>query len=73
MVSFIYDYLRGFGSAPDVDVFERAGITGVDASNIDAILGELTWAYQESQGPMGGTPMSTQQDIQDVVDLYLSY
>jgi len=61
MVEAIYEYLRpyGFGARPTVEVFERAGITGVDDSNIDAILDELMWAYDESVRDMFGTPMST--------------
>ncbi|MNN20710.1 hypothetical protein D3C81_1340040 [compost metagenome] len=74
MVTAIYDYLNPFGggSVPTVELFSRAGITGVDASNLDDILDELSRAYQESKsGQYGTTPMSTKQDIQDVIDLYL--
>lgn len=73
MVTAIYDYLNPFGggSRPTLDVFSRAGITGVDASNLDAILDELSWAYQDSRSDPLGTPMSTKQDIQDVVDRFL--
>ncbi|MBP1934808.1 S-layer homology domain-containing protein [Ammoniphilus resinae] len=71
MVEAIYDYLRHYGDRPTVEVFAGAGITGVDASNLDAILDELDLAYQESVDPFGsGTPMSTKQDIQDVVDRF---
>ncbi|GIP50283.1 hypothetical protein J53TS2_38740 [Paenibacillus sp. J53TS2] len=74
MVTAIYDYLNplGGGSRPTVEVFASAGITGVDASNLDAILDELSLAYQESRTNPMGTPMSTKQDIQDVVDLFLA-
>jgi len=74
-VAAIYDYLNPFGygsGKPTAEVFTLAGITGVDASNIDAILDELSWAYQDSRSNPFGTPMSTKQDIQDVVDLYLT-
>ncbi len=72
-VAAIYAFLNPFGggSAPTVEVFARAGITGVDAANLDAILDELSLAYQESRNNPFGTPMSTKQDIQDVVDLFL--
>lgn len=71
-VESIYNHLRSFGfeDPPTVAVFESAGITGVDAANLDTILAELSLAYQESRGPFG-TPMSTKQDIQDVIDRYL--
>ncbi|MDU2242042.1 MAG: S-layer homology domain-containing protein [Paenibacillus sp.] len=74
MVNAIYDYLNplGGGSRPTVELFASAGITGVDASNLDAILDELSLAYQESKTNPMGTPMSTKQDIQDVVDLFLA-
>ncbi|MNM94943.1 hypothetical protein D3C81_1073660 [compost metagenome] len=74
MVAAIYDYLNplGGGSRPTVELFASAGITGVDASNLDAILDELSLAYQESRTNPMGTPMSTKQDIQDVVDLFLA-
>jgi hypothetical protein len=71
----IYDYLNPFGygsSRPDAEVFVLAGITGVDASNLDAILDELSLAYQEARLDPFGTPMSTKQDIQDVVDRFLT-
>ncbi|RUS43332.1 hypothetical protein ELR57_25195 [Cohnella sp. AR92] len=74
VVQTIYDYLRNpFGeSAPDEEVFASAGITQVTASNLSQILDVLVTAYQDSQNPFsGGTPMSTKQDIQDVIDLYL--
>ncbi|MEK0314891.1 chitobiase/beta-hexosaminidase C-terminal domain-containing protein [Cohnella sp. 56] len=73
-VDAIYAYLNPFGggSAPTVEVFARAGITGVDAANLDAILDELRLAYQESRNNPFGTPMSTKQDIQDVVDLFFT-
>lgn len=73
MVQAIYDYLSpyGGGSRPTVEVFARAGITGVDASNLDTILDELSIAYQDSRNNPLRTPMSTKQDIQDVVDLLL--
>ncbi|GGD88358.1 S-layer homology domain-containing protein [Paenibacillus nasutitermitis] len=73
-IAAIYDYLKPFGggSAPTVEVFARAGITGVDALNLEAILNELSFAYQEAQWDPFGTPMSTKQDIQDVVDLFLT-
>lgn len=75
MVTAIYDYLNHFGggSRPTVEVFALAGITGVDASNLDTILAELSWAYQEAKDDMFGTPMSTKQDIQDVVDRVLTF
>ncbi|MNW56797.1 putative Ig domain protein [compost metagenome] len=74
MVTAIYDYLNplGGGSRPTVELFASAGITGVDASNLDAILDELSLAYQESRANPMETPMSTKQDIQDVVDLFLA-
>lgn len=73
MVDAIYAYLNPFGggSRPTVEVFARAGITGVDAANLDAILDQLSWTYQDSRSDPFGTPMSTKQDIQDVVDLFL--
>ncbi|MDI4648042.1 chitobiase/beta-hexosaminidase C-terminal domain-containing protein [Cohnella hashimotonis] len=73
-VDAIYAYLNPFGggSAPTVEAFARAGITGVDAANLDAILDELRLAYQESRNDPFGTPMSTKQDIQDVVDRFLT-
>ncbi len=74
-VAAIYDYLNPFGygsNRPTVEVFALAGITGVDASNLDAIIDELSWAYQDSRSTPFGTPMSTKQDIQDVIDLYLA-
>jgi len=72
MVEAIFSYLNPFGggSRPTLAVFEIAGITGVDASNLDAILDELSLAYQESRSNPFGTPMSTKQDIQNVIDLY---
>ncbi|MFS0726386.1 chitobiase/beta-hexosaminidase C-terminal domain-containing protein [Paenibacillus sp. 1P07SE] len=72
-VQAIFYYLNPFGggSRPTVEVFESAGITGVDASNLDAILDELSLAYQESRSNPFATPMSTKQDIQDVVDLFI--
>lgn len=73
-VDAIYAYLNPFGggASPTVEVFARAGITGVDAANLDAVLDELRLAYQESRNNPFGTPMSTKQDIQDVVDLFLT-
>ncbi|WP_217593515.1 chitobiase/beta-hexosaminidase C-terminal domain-containing protein [Cohnella sp. GbtcB17] len=73
-VDAIYAYLNpvGGGASPTVEAFARAGITGVDAANLDAILDELRLAYQESRNNPFGTPMSTKQDIQDVVDLFLT-
>lgn len=73
-VDAIYAYLNPFGggASPTVEAFARAGITGVDAANLDAILDELRLAYQESRNNPFGTPMSTKQDIQDVVDLFLT-
>lgn len=70
MVNAIYAYLTplGGGFPPTIEVFARAGITGVDASNLATILDELSWAYQEAKNNPFGTPMSTKQDIQDVVD-----
>jgi hypothetical protein len=74
MVIAIYNYLNpyGGGSRPTVEVFARAGITGVDASNLEAILDELSLAYQEAKWDPFGTPMSTKQDIQNVVDRFLT-
>jgi hypothetical protein len=74
MVIAIYNYLDpyGGGSRPTVEVFARAGITGVDASNLDSILDELSLAYQEAKWDPFGTPMSTKQDIQNVVDRFLT-
>lgn len=74
MVDAIYAYLNPFGggSPPTVEVFALAGIIGVDASNIADILDQLSWNYQDSRSNPFGTPMSTKQDIQDVVDLFLS-
>jgi hypothetical protein len=74
MVTAIYDYLNfyGGGSRPTAEVFARAGITGVDDSNLDAILDELSMAYQEAKWDPFGTPMSTKQDIQNVVDRFLT-
>ena len=73
MVQAIYSYLNPFGdgSSPTVEVFEIAGITGVDASNLDAILDELSLAYRESRNNPFGTPMSTKQDIQNVINLFI--
>ncbi|MBJ6362629.1 chitobiase/beta-hexosaminidase C-terminal domain-containing protein [Paenibacillus sp. GCM10012307] len=74
MVTAIYDYLNPFGgeSPPTLQVFALAGITGVTASNLAEILDELSWAYQDSRsGQYGTTPMSTKQDIQNVVDRLL--
>lgn len=73
MVNAIYAYLNplGGGSPPTEEVFARAGIAGVDASNLDAILDKLSWVYQDSRSNPLGTPMSTKQDIQDVVDLLI--
>ncbi|CAH1213109.1 hypothetical protein PAECIP111893_03631 [Paenibacillus plantiphilus] len=73
MVDAIYAYLNpyGGGSAPDEEVFNLAGITGVTASNLSDILDALVFAYQDSRSNPFGTPMSSKQDIQDVVDLYL--
>lgn len=74
MVQAIYDYLNpyGSGSRPTVEVFALAGITGVDASNLDVILDELSFVYQDSRNNPFGTPMSTKQDIQDVVDSFIT-
>jgi len=73
MVQAIYNYLNSYGggSRPTVKVFALAGITGVDASNLDAILDELSLAYEEAKWDPFGTPMSTKQDIQDIVDRFL--
>ncbi|MNB97973.1 hypothetical protein D3C75_452140 [compost metagenome] len=70
MVAAIYDYLNPFGggSAPNEEVFALAGITGVTASNLSEVLSALETAYLEAQNNPFGTPMSTKQDIQDVVD-----
>ena len=72
-VTAIYDWLRGFGfgPAPTVDAFTQAGITGVTDSNLDDILSALEMAYMESQSNPFGTPMSTREDIQNVIDPYL--
>ncbi|MFD0672222.1 chitobiase/beta-hexosaminidase C-terminal domain-containing protein [Cohnella sp. GCM10027633] len=72
-VDAIYAYLNPFGggSAPTVEVFALAGITGVTASNLSDIINALVFTYQDSRNDPFGTPMSTKQDIQDVVDLYL--
>jgi hypothetical protein len=74
ILAAIYDYLNPFseGSAPDEEVFALAGITGVTASNLSEILSALESAYLEAKNNPFGTPMSTKQDIQDVVDLVLS-
>lgn len=75
VLAAIYDYLNPFGegSAPNEEVFALAGITGVTASNLSEVLSALESAYQEAKNNPFGTPMSTKQDIQDVVDLVLSY
>nr|WP_306220457.1 FN3 associated domain-containing protein [Cohnella sp. WQ 127256] len=72
-VQSIYSYLNPSegGPSPTLDVFEGAGITGVNSSNLDAILEELRLAYWESRNNQLATPMSTKKDIQDVVDLFL--
>lgn len=75
MVSAIYNYVDpyGGGSRPTVEVFALAGITGVDASNLDGIIDALRWAYQDSNSGQPGTmPLSTKQDIQNAVDLLLT-
>jgi Putative Ig domain./S-layer homology domain. len=72
-VDSILDYLNpmGFGSPrPTVEVFERAGITGVNASNIDAVITELEFAYQETRNDPFATPLSSKEQIQDLIDLY---
>ncbi|WP_186278719.1 chitobiase/beta-hexosaminidase C-terminal domain-containing protein [Lysinibacillus sp. BW-2-10] len=71
MVYAIFEWLRGFESAPTEDVFTRAGITGVTDLNLNDILAELERAYLEAQSNPFGTPMSTRDDIQSVINLYL--
>jgi len=68
-VEAIYDWLRGMGDAPTVAVFEQAGLVGVDHDNIEFILEQLEWAYMESQYPFAA-PMSTKDDLQNVIDAY---
>jgi hypothetical protein len=71
-VAVIFAYLdaNGGGSSPTVEIFARAGITGVNDSNLDAILYELNLAYQESRSNPFATPLSSKQQIQDLIDLY---
>ncbi len=75
ILAAIYDYLNPFseGSTPNEEVFALAGITGVTASNLSEVLSALESAYQEAKNNPFGTPMSTKQDIQDVVDFVLGY
>jgi hypothetical protein len=72
----IYEYLRypDFEQPPTVEIFTLAGITNVTEDHIEAILQELVWAYNDSVNnsfPFG-TPMSSKEDIQNIVDQYLS-
>jgi hypothetical protein len=73
-VAAIFAYLEssGGGSRPTVEVFGLAGITGVDAANLDGILDELELVYWESRSNPFATPMSSKQHIQDAIDIYLS-
>ncbi|TXK84019.1 hypothetical protein [Paenibacillus sp. N3.4] len=37
----------------------------MDASHLDAVVDELSWAYQDAKNNPFGTPMSTKQDTQN--------
>ncbi|RXZ83824.1 hypothetical protein EBB07_05455 [Paenibacillaceae bacterium] len=73
----------GYGAEPDKRVFDLAGINGVTDLNIVDIIAHLQTEYGgglgggPGGGPGGGlggslTPMSTKQEIQEVIDNYLN-
>ncbi|WP_339288657.1 hypothetical protein [Paenibacillus sp. FSL E2-0201] len=74
-INVIFDYLKSndLGTAPDLEVFQRAGLTRVTDSNLPDVLSALVSAYEYGlSGQDGLTPLSPhKQVIEDAINRYL--